>query len=128
MFGPLGISLAPQIQKSRTLSRYLVPLAQAYARAVGHRKVGVRYDDLLVEERPDVQKALGRLSDKESYDRIYRLKRCIQQSILHTDLPKDQWLDPKDDIRYLAPIVKEVGEREAERVAWDTADVEVVRK
>lgn len=46
MFGPLGISLAPQIRQSRGLYKLIQPIANAYARAVGHRRVGVKYDDL----------------------------------------------------------------------------------
>ncbi len=34
----------------------LKPVATAYARAAGHRKMGLKYDDLLMEEREDVQK------------------------------------------------------------------------
>jgi hypothetical protein len=34
----------------------LKPLANAYARACGHRKVGLKYDDLIIEERDDVAK------------------------------------------------------------------------
>lgn len=32
------------------------PLANAYAQAAGFRQVGLRYDDILIEEREDVQK------------------------------------------------------------------------
>lgn len=34
----------------------LKPLANAYAQAAGFRQVGLRYDDILIEEREDVQK------------------------------------------------------------------------
>ena len=34
----------------------LKPLANYYAKACGYRKVGLRYDDLLIEEREDMQK------------------------------------------------------------------------
>jgi ubiquinol-cytochrome c reductase subunit 7 len=46
MFGPLGLSLAPQVKASRGLSKFLSPIAAFYARAVGHRKMGLRYDDI----------------------------------------------------------------------------------
>ncbi|KAG8906052.1 hypothetical protein FRB99_007709 [Tulasnella sp. 403] len=123
--GPLGISLAPAIQKSKSLSKFFLPIAQAYANAVGHRRLGLRYDDLLVEEREDVQKALNRLTPRESYDRVYRLRVLHQQSILHTDLPKEKWLDPKNDVRYLAPVVADVAVEDQERVTWDTMEVKV---
>lgn len=83
--------------------------------------MGLKYDDLLMEEREDVQKvsrcndlsdrspficyfeevnhsyviffkAISRLSEREQYDRAFRLRTAIQQSILHKGLPKEQWV------------------------------------
>lgn len=44
--GPLGPSLAPTIRKSRTLYRWIKPVADWYADLAGYRKVGYKYDDL----------------------------------------------------------------------------------
>lgn len=50
-------SLAPQIKSSFSgFYKALKPLANAYAQAAGFRQVGLRYDDILIEEREDVQK------------------------------------------------------------------------
>lgn len=46
MFGPLGFSLAPYIQSSKTLMSWVKPLANWYANAAGYRKYGFKYDDL----------------------------------------------------------------------------------
>lgn len=46
IFGPLGLSFAPQIKKSRTLYRWFKPLADWYVQAAGYRKMGLKYDDL----------------------------------------------------------------------------------
>lgn len=46
MFGPLGFSLAPYVNSSRTLSRWISPIANWYANASGYRKYGFKYDDL----------------------------------------------------------------------------------
>ncbi len=46
LFGPFGVSLAPQIRASRILSRIFTPLAQSFARISGHRQLGLKYDDL----------------------------------------------------------------------------------
>lgn len=46
MFGPLGLSLAPYVNSSRTLSRWITPFANWYANASGYRKYGFKYDDL----------------------------------------------------------------------------------
>lgn len=42
------------------------------------RDVGLRADDLIPEENDTVQLALKRLSPKESYDRVFRLRRAFQ--------------------------------------------------
>jgi ubiquinol-cytochrome c reductase subunit 7 len=46
MFGPLGFTLAPYVQSSRTLSKWITPFAHWYANASGWRKYGFKYDDL----------------------------------------------------------------------------------
>ncbi|CAL1704099.1 unnamed protein product [Somion occarium] len=124
LFGPLGLSLAPYIRSSRTLRRWIKPFADWYVGLAGYRKVGLRYDDLLVEERDDVQRALTRLTPREAYDRAYRFKRASQLSILHTNLPKDQWTKPEEDVRYLKPHIEDVEKEENERKVWDSVHVE----
>ncbi|KAL9937436.1 hypothetical protein V8E36_003845 [Tilletia maclaganii] len=119
-----GISLANLVKNSPTLSRFLTPVASAYANATGHRQHGLKYDDLVIEEDEGVQKALNRLTERESYDRAYRLRRAIQLSLLHRELPKEQWLSATEDQRYLTPLVEEVRKEDAEREAWDTIKLE----
>lgn len=43
-----------------------------------------------------VSQALGRLSPQETYDRAYRIRVAVNQSMLHTELPKDQWVKPSE--------------------------------
>jgi len=123
MFGPLGFSLAPYVLSSRTLSRWITPFANWYANASGYRKYGFKYDDLLVEETPNVQRALNRLTLKEQYDRAYRLKRASQASVLHAPIVKEQWTPPSEDVRYLKPHVVSVEKEENERKMWDNITV-----
>jgi len=85
--------------------------------------MGLKYDDLLVEERDDVQKALGRLTTREAYDRAFRIKRASQASVLHADLPKGEWLPTSEDKRYLKPHVLEVVNEDLERQKWDNLTV-----
>jgi len=124
IFGPLGLSLAGYVRSSRTLTRWLQPISVWYAGLAGYRKVGLKYDDLLVEERDDVQRALGRLTPREGYDRAFRIKMASQCSITHKPLPKDQWVSPSEDKRYLKPHVVEVIKEEAERQEWDNLTVQ----
>jgi len=123
MFGPLGFSLAPYVNSSRTLSKWITPLANWYANASGYRKYGFKYDDLLIEETPDVQRALNRLTLKEQYDRTYRLKRASQASVLHAPIAKEHWTPPSEDVRYLRPHVVNVVKEENERKMWDNITV-----
>lgn len=46
MFGPLSLSLAPLVQSSKTLSKWVTPLAHWYANASRYRQYGFKYDDL----------------------------------------------------------------------------------
>lgn len=52
LFGPLGISFAPYVRSSRTLSRWLKPVASWYANLSGYRQMGFKYDDLRTCPRP----------------------------------------------------------------------------
>ncbi|KAJ3513227.1 hypothetical protein NLJ89_g3063 [Agrocybe chaxingu] len=124
MFGPLGLSLAPYVQSSRTLSKWITPIANWYVNASGYRKYGFKYDDILVEENPTVQRALTRLTLREKYDRAYRLKRASQASVLHAPLPKELWTTEAEDVRYLRPHVEEVAKEEEERKKWDSLIVQ----
>lgn len=55
----LGPSLFQQVKASRSLYSFLKPVANAYANLSGYRKVGLKYDDILQEESPIVQKVSG---------------------------------------------------------------------
>jgi len=121
--GPLGISLARYIQSSKTLSRWIKPFALWYAGVSGYRRLGLKYDDLILEERPDVQKALSRLDERASYDRIFRIRRASQASIVHHDLDKSEWTRGEEDTRFLASKVLDAFAEDQERMKWDTMQV-----
>lgn len=38
------------------LAKMLKPVASAYTHIAGYRQMGLKYDDLIIEEREDVQK------------------------------------------------------------------------
>ncbi|CAK5264286.1 unnamed protein product [Mycena citricolor] len=123
MAGPLGLSFAPYIRSSPTLSKIFAPAAKWYAGGSLYRQYGLLYDDLLIEERPEVQKALARLTPREAYDRQFRIKRASQADVLHAPLSKDLWTKPEDDIRYLLPHVEAVESELKERASWDSLEV-----
>jgi len=121
--GPLGISVAPYIRRSPTLYKLFAPLAKVFIDASGYRKMGLRYDDLLIEERSDVKRAVGRLSEREAYDRAWRMRTASHCSVLHKDLPKEQWTTQEQDVRYLTPLVEEAVQEDIERAQWDNMNV-----
>lgn len=50
------------MRASRGLFKLLKPVADAYSNLSGYRKVGLKYDDILIEETPTVQKVRSELS------------------------------------------------------------------
>ena len=57
----LTSSLAPYIKRVPALAKMLKPVAAAYTHLAGYRQMGLKYDDILIEENPEVQKvSLGR--------------------------------------------------------------------
>ncbi|KAF1820413.1 14 kDa subunit of cytochrome bd ubiquinol oxidase [Dissoconium aciculare CBS 342.82] len=108
-------SLAPFINKRPWLQRWMKPLSEWYMDNAGYRKLGLRADDLIPEESPEMQLALKRLSPKEAYDRVFRMRRAFQCSLAHQLLPKSEWTKPEQDTPYLSPIIKEIEAERTER-------------
>ncbi|KAK4201449.1 cytochrome b-c1 complex subunit 7 [Triangularia verruculosa] len=113
-------SLVNYVTKRPWLHKLLQPVANWYTNASLYRQMGLRADDLICEEDADVLKALGRLSPKESYDRIYRIRRATQLSLQQKILPKNEWTKPEEDVPYLSPILKAIEAEAKEKEALDT--------
>merc|ERR1712039_555604 len=101
-------SLAPYIMKRPWLMRWMRPLSEWYFDNAGYRKLGLRADDLIPEEDEIVQQALKRLSPKEAYDRVFRLRRAFQCSLAHQLLPAEDQTKADEDQPYLSPIIEEI--------------------
>ncbi|KIK59664.1 hypothetical protein GYMLUDRAFT_97368 [Collybiopsis luxurians FD-317 M1] len=117
----IGPSFASKVLASKSLTAWVTPIANWYTNLSGYRKYGFKYDDLLIEETEDAQKALNRLTSRERYDRAFRMKRASQASVLHAPLDKAEWTKPEEDVRYLSPLIAEVEKENKERAMWDTA-------
>ena len=59
---------------------------------------GLFRDDIISENDPVIQEALKRLSDKEAFDRTFRLRRAIQLNLNHEVLPPSEQTKPEDVI------------------------------
>ena len=60
---------------------------------------GLFRDDIISENDPVIQEALKRLSDKEAFDRTFRLRRAIQLNLNHDILSKSEQTKPEDVIQ-----------------------------
>ncbi|KAL9617769.1 MAG: hypothetical protein Q9160_007482 [Pyrenula sp. 1 TL-2023] len=118
-------NFAPYIAKRPWLLRWFEPIAKWHARAAGYRQLGLKYDDLIPEENDAVQLALKRLSPKESYDRVYRIRRAFQLSLSHQLLPEEEWIKEEEDTPYLQVLIDEIEAENAERSDLESM---VVRK
>ncbi|KAI0386599.1 14 kDa subunit of cytochrome bd ubiquinol oxidase [Hypomontagnella monticulosa] len=116
-------SLAPFVLKRPWLRNMLTPIASWYSNAAGYRQLGLRADDLIVEENENVIKALKRLPPKEAYDRVYRLRRAFQCSTAHQLLPKAEWTKPEEDVPYLQPLIDQITAEEKEKHALDSMTI-----
>ncbi|BCR85119.1 ubiquinol--cytochrome-c reductase subunit 7 [Aspergillus chevalieri] len=116
-------SLTSYIVKRPWLKRWMMPIAEWYADAAGYRRLGLRFDDIIPEENDIVQAAIKRLPAKESYDRVFRIRRAFQCSVSHTLLPPEEQTKPSEDVEYLSPIIREIEKERKEREDLDTLAV-----
>ncbi|KKY19977.1 putative ubiquinol-cytochrome c reductase complex 14 kda protein [Phaeomoniella chlamydospora] len=114
-----GPNLVKFVRARPWLERAITPFANWYCNAAGYRQMGLRYDDLIPEESMVVQQALKRLSPKESYDRVFRLRRAFQLSLSHQLLPRDEWTKAEEDTHYLHDLIEQVEAEEKEKKDLD---------
>lgn len=88
-------------------------------RASGYQKLGLRREDLYVEEDPGVSEAIRRLPEQEQHLRLYRIKRAIDLSMKHAQLPKEQWTTEAEDIQYLSPYLEQARAELKEKKQWN---------
>lgn len=80
-------------------------------------------DDLISEENEDVLTALKRLPPRQSYDRVFRIRRATQLSLQQKVLPRADWTKPEDDKPYLSPLLAAIEAEAREREALDTVSI-----
>ena len=57
--------------------------------------IGLLREDLYMEEDPVVSEAIRRLPENEKNLRNYRIKRALDLSMKHAELPRDMWTTPE---------------------------------
>ncbi|GMF37953.1 unnamed protein product [[Candida] boidinii] len=95
------------VLKTPLLRQILVPTAKIFTYYAGYREMGLKLDDVLIEETPVMQKAIARLPASESYARNYRILTAHQLSLSQSVLPESKAVKPEEDIPYLTPYILE---------------------
>ena len=73
---------------------------RAHERWAGFREIGLMRDDIISEEPEIIREALKRLTDKQAFDRTFRLRRAIQLFMREETLPKEEQLPP-EKVKYV---------------------------
>lgn len=68
---------------------------------------------------PEVQEALRRISDKDQFDRTFRVRRAMQLQMAHEELPREEWTTKDTDTPYLWPHIQQVCRERRERHHYD---------
>lgn len=82
-----------------------------------------RFNDLIIEENPVMQKAISRLPEEESYARNYRILTAHQCALSHQLLPANKAVKPQEDTHYLIPYILEAEKEAFEKVELDNMKV-----
>ena len=77
-------------------------------------------DDIISEEMPVVQEALKRITDKQQFDRTFRIRRAMQLQMQHDVLPKEHWITNDTDPPYLWRHITNVCREKEERRKYDS--------
>ena len=76
-------------------------------------------DDLIPEEHDIVYEALERLTDKEMFDRTFRLRRAVQLNMTKQVLPKEEWIPLEKDVPYLWRHIERIAHEKKEKINFD---------
>eukprot|EP00512_Aurantiochytrium_limacinum_P000272 CAMPEP_0171485010 /NCGR_PEP_ID=MMETSP0958-20121227/315_1 /TAXON_ID=87120 /ORGANISM="Aurantiochytrium limacinum, Strain ATCCMYA-1381" /LENGTH=103 /DNA_ID=CAMNT_0012017767 /DNA_START=182 /DNA_END=493 /DNA_ORIENTATION=+ len=91
------------------MSAIFKSLARMYQRNVHSAlaKHGLRYEDIIIAENPDLQKAVQYLPKAEKVARQRRITRAIDLNFKHEELPKEVQAIQEPGKIYLAPLMEE---------------------
>ncbi|ODV65243.1 ubiquinol-cytochrome c reductase complex 14 kDa protein [Hyphopichia burtonii NRRL Y-1933] len=117
------VKLSDFILSRPTLSKIVVPAAKAFCAYAGYREMGLKYNDLIADENPIVEKAISRLPEQEVYARNYRMITAHQLALSHQLLPPKKAVQPEEDTNYLIPYILEVEKEAFEKAELDNIQV-----
>lgn len=99
---------ALQSLKNLRASPALKSLGEWHSSAMGYRKMGLCFDDLVPVESPLVTSALQRLTPLDQRQRLFRIRRAFALSGKQQQLPPSEWTSPAQDTPYLQPLLNQV--------------------
>ncbi|KAF6020022.1 UQCRB [Bugula neritina] len=80
-------------------------------------QLGLRADDVLNPDLPEVKEAVRRLPRDAFYEREFRISRALKLSLEKNILPKEEWTEYEKDEPYLKPYIDDI-KAEWEEKAW----------
>lgn len=104
------------------LARAITPLAKTFCAYAGYREMGLKFNDLIIEESPVAQKAIARLPADVSYARNFRIITAHQCGLSHQLLPPSKAVKAEEDTHYLIPYLLE-----AEKEAFEKAELDHIQ-
>lgn len=117
------VKAADFILSRPSLSKVVVPMAKVFCSYSGYREMGLKMNDIMLEETPIMQKAIKRLPADESYARVYRMITAHQLSLSHDLLPPSKAVKPEEDNHYLVPYILEAEKEAFEKAELDNMEV-----
>ncbi|CAX41239.1 cytochrome b-c1 complex subunit, putative [Candida dubliniensis CD36] len=106
-----------------TLSKIITPLAKQFTAYAGYREMGLKFNDLLLEETPIMQTAIKRLPSELSYSRNFRILTAHQLALSHQILPPEKAVKPEEDDNYLIPYILQAEKEAFEKAELDNIEV-----
>ncbi|XP_065897757.1 cytochrome b-c1 complex subunit 7-like isoform X2 [Dysidea avara] len=87
------------VRKVDWVQKVVESFRQTLRNASGYRKYGLRAEDTLSEEDPDVAEGIKKLPKEEYLLRLERLRRANDLSMKHRILARDQWTKPEEPVK-----------------------------
>ena len=115
----LGDIVLNQIYKRPFLNKIFGEMATKYEDMMGFRKLGLFKVDIIDDEHPVVKIALSRLSDKEMFERNFRIRRAIQLDMLKEVLPVHERPVRHKRESYLLPLIFQVADELDEKAKYN---------
>lgn len=103
-----------------TLAKVVTPLANKFVSFAGYREMGLKFNDILLEETPIMQTAIRRLPADLSYSRNYRILTAHQLALSHQLLPAEKAVKPEEDDHYLIPYILKLKRKLLKKLNWIT--------